>query len=80
MSTITAQASELTLTPDTPREDQKNSSEVLPDVADGKQDRPFPISDVPPMSATSRSHLIDLQSHPFSIPGSSTGSTLRLYS
>jgi hypothetical protein len=66
--------------PDPPGEDKKDSSELLLDVADGKQDRSFTIGDVPPMSATSRSHLVDLQSLPFSIPGSSTGSTLRLYS
>jgi len=81
MSTIAAQASEhAPLTPDPPGEDKKDSSELLLDVADGTQDRTFTIGDVPPMSATSRSHLIDLQSHSFSIPGSSTGSTLRLYS
>jgi hypothetical protein len=81
LSTIAAQASEHTpLAPDSPREDKKDSSELLLDVANGKQDRSFPIGDVPPMSATSRSHLIDLQSLPFSIPGSSTGSTLHLYS
>lgn len=81
LSTIAAQASEHTpSTPDPPGEDKKDSPELLLDVTDGKQDRSFTIGDVPPMSATSRSHLIDLQSHPFSIPGSSTGSTLRLYS
>jgi hypothetical protein len=81
LSNIAAQASEHTpLTPDPPREDKNDSPELLLDVANGKQDRSFTISDVPPMSATSRSHLIDLQSLPFSIPGSSTGSTLRLYS
>lgn len=81
LSTIVEQASEhAPLAPDPPEEDKKDSSELLLDVADGKQDRSFTIGDVPPMSATSRSHLIDLQSHPFSIPGSSTGSTLRLYS
>jgi hypothetical protein len=81
LSTIAAQASEHTpLAPDPPgEEDKKDSSELLLDVADGNQDRSFTIGDVPPMSATSRSHLIDLQSLPFSIPGSSTGS-LRLYS
>jgi hypothetical protein len=80
LSNITAQASEHTpLTPDPPRED-KDSPELLLEVANGKQDRSFTVGDVPPMSATSRSHLIDLQSLPFSIPGSSTGSTLRLYS
>ncbi|KAN0108950.1 hypothetical protein V8E52_009733 [Russula decolorans] len=81
LSTIPAQAPEHTpLVPDPPGEDKKDSSELLLDVADDKQDRSFTIGDVPPMSATSRSHLIDLQSRPFSIPGSSTGSTLRLYS
>ena len=81
LSTIPAQAPERTpLSPDPPGEDKKDSSELLLDVADGKQDRSFTIGDVPPMSATSRSHLIDLQSHTFSIPGSSSGSTLRLYS
>jgi hypothetical protein len=81
LSAVVAPASEHTpFASEPPGEDKKDSSELLLDVADDKQDRSFTIGDVPPMSATSRSHLIDLQSHPFSIPGSSTGSTLRLYS
>lgn len=83
LGTIPAQAPEHSQTPDPPEEDKKDSSdssEVLLDIPNGKHERPFTISDVPPMSATSRSHLMDLQTLPFSIPGSSTGPTLRLYS
>jgi hypothetical protein len=80
LGTIPAQAPEHSQTPEPSEEDKKDSSEVLLDVPNGKHERPFTIGDVPPMSATSRSHLMDLQTLPFSIPGSSTGSTLRLYS
>ena len=65
LGTTVAQAPGRPPTPDPPREDNKERSFT---------------GDVPPMSATSRSHLMDLQSHSFSIPGSSTSSTLHLYS
>jgi hypothetical protein len=80
LSTLTTQAPGSLPTPDRLREDKKDSPELLLDVANAKHERSFPVNDVPPMSATSRSHLMDLQSLPFSIPGSSTSSTLRLYS
>jgi hypothetical protein len=67
-------------TADPLQDDKKDSSELIRDMPAASHERPFVIGDVPPISATSRSHLMDLQSHSFSIPGSSSGSTLPLYS
>jgi len=70
-------------TPDPPPQEDKpeeDSSELARDVVNANHDRSFTVSDVPPISATSRSHLMDLQPHTFPIPGSSSGPTLRLYS
>jgi hypothetical protein len=64
---------------DPPHKDKRDSPELIRDIA-MSHERQFPISDVPPISATSRFHLMDSQSHTFSIPGPSPGSTLRLYS
>jgi len=75
LSTIAAQAPGRS---PTPQEAKKDLLEQL-DNATGHE-RSFTICDVPPISATSRSHLMDLQSYPFTIPASSSASTLHLYS
>jgi len=80
LSAVMAQASGPSSTADPLQGDKKDSSELIRDIANASHDRSFVISDVPPISATSRSHLMDLQSRSFSIPGSSSGSTLPLYS
>lgn len=67
-------------TADSSQDDKKDPSELIRDIANANHERPFMINDVPPISATSRSHLMDLQSRSFSITGSTSGSTLPLYS
>jgi hypothetical protein len=80
LSTIAAQAPGRSPTP------QEAENELPPERLDNAttsanhEQRPFGICDVPPISATSRSHLMDLQSYPFTIPASSSASTLHLYS
>ncbi|KAI0298715.1 hypothetical protein B0F90DRAFT_687356 [Multifurca ochricompacta] len=80
LSTIAAQAPGRSPTPNLPQEDKKDSSEPVGNIPSSNHERSFAIGNVPPISATSRSHLINLQSHPFSISGPSSGSTLHLYS
>ena len=75
-----AQAPGPSATADPLQDDKKDSSELIRDIANASHECSFVISDVPPISATSRSHLMELQSHSFSIPGSSSGPTLPLYS
>jgi hypothetical protein len=76
-----AQAPGPSPTTDPLQDDKKNpSEELIRDIANASHDRSFMIGDVPPISATSRSHLMDLQTHSFSIPGSSSGSTFPLCS
>ncbi|KAI9458635.1 hypothetical protein BJY52DRAFT_1119457 [Lactarius psammicola] len=77
LSTIAAQAPGRS---PTPQETKKESPEQLDNATSANHERSFAICDVPPISATSRSHLMDLQSYPFTIPASSSGSTLHLYS
>jgi len=78
LSTIAAQAPGRS---PTPQEAKKESPpEQLDNTSGANHERSFAICDVPPISATSRSHLMDLQSYPFSIPTSSSASTLHLYS
>jgi hypothetical protein len=77
LNSLVAQASGTSPTADPPKDDKKDSSEL---VTNGNHERSFVIGDVPPISATSRSHLMDLKANSFSIPGSSSGSTLPLYS
>ncbi|KAH9061067.1 hypothetical protein EDB87DRAFT_476985 [Lactarius vividus] len=78
LSTIAAQAPGRS---PTPQEAKKESPDQPDNSTSVHQERSFAISDVPPISATSRSHLMDLQpSYPFAIPTSSSGSTLHLYS
>lgn len=67
-------------TADSCQDDKKDPLELIRDIANANHERSFAINDVPPISATSRSHLMDLQSRSFSIPGSNSGSTLPLYS
>ena len=64
----------------TPQEAKKDLLEQLDNATGASHERSFAICDVPPISATSRSHLMDLQSYPFTIPPSSSTSTLHLYS
>src|SRR6266702_5332122 len=77
LSTIAAQAPGRS---PTPQEAKKESPEQLENATSANHERSFAICDVPPISATSRSHLMDLPSYPFAIPASSSGSTLHLYS
>lgn len=78
LSTISAQAPGRSPTP--PQETKRESPDQLDNATSANHERSFAICDVPPISATSRSHLMDLQSYPFTIPASSSGSTLHLYS
>jgi hypothetical protein len=87
LSTIAAQAPGRS---PTPQEAKKDLLEQLDNATSASHERSFTICDVPPsheqsfavppISATSRSHLMDLQSYPFTIPASSSASTLHLYS
>jgi len=80
LSTVVAHAPGPSPTADSSQDDKKDPSELIRDIANANHERSFVINDVPPISATSRSHLIDLQARSFSIPGSTSGSTLPLYS
>jgi len=79
LSTVVAQTPGPSPTTD-PQDDKKDSSELIRDIANANHERSCMVNDVPPISATSRSHLMDLPSHSFSISGSSSGPTLPLYS
>ncbi|KAH8987864.1 hypothetical protein EDB92DRAFT_1948368 [Lactarius akahatsu] len=77
LSTIAAQAPGRS---PTPQETKKESPDQPDNPTSANHERSFTLCDVPPISATSRSHLMDLQSYPFTIPTSSSGPTLHLYS
>jgi len=80
LSTIVTHAPGPSPTADSCQDAKKDPAELIRDIANANHERSFVMNDVPPISATSRSHLMDLQSRSFSIPGSTSGSTLPLYS